>query len=160
MLNITILAVGKLKESYWREASAEYIKRLSAFCKMEVVELPEYRLSDNPSPAEIARCIQKEGEEILSKVPRDGYFIPLCVEGKEISSEALAEKLRQLPVEGVSRLVFAIGGSYGLSDAVKARGQLRLSVSKMTFPHQLFRVMLLEQIYRGFMIGAGNTYHK
>ena len=85
MLSITILAVGKLKESYWREASAEYIKRLSAFCKMEVVELPEYRLSDNPSPAEIARCIQKEGEEILAKVPRDGYFIPLCVEGKEIS---------------------------------------------------------------------------
>ena len=160
MLSITILAVGKLKESYWREASAEYIKRLSAFCKMEVVELPEYRLPDNPSPAEIARCIQKEGEEILAKVPRDGYFIPLCVEGKEIPSEALAERLRQVPVEGVSRLVFAIGGSYGRADAGKERGEGRGSVSQVTLPHQLFRGVLLEQIYRGFMIGAGNTYHK
>ena len=160
MLTVTLLTVGKLGERHWREACAEYLKRLSAFCRPEMVELPEYKLPQNPSQAEIARCIEKEGEEILAKVPRDAYFIPMCIEGKESPSEELAVRLRQLPVDGVSRLIFAIGGSYGLSEAVKRRGQLKLSMSKMTFPHQLARVMLLEQIYRGFMIDAGNTYHK
>ena len=160
MLHVTLLTVGRLKESYWREACAEYAKRLSAFCKLEIAELPEHKLPLSPSPAEIARCVEKEGEAVLARIPRDAYFIPLCVEGKALSSEQLAERLQSLPAEGYGKLVFAIGGSYGLSDAVKARGQLKLSASKMTFPHQLFRVMLLEQIYRGFMIGAGNTYHK
>ena len=160
MLSVTILCVGKLKERYLTDACSEYGKRLSAFCKLSVVELPEYRLPDNPSEAEIQKCIEKEGESILVKIPKDAYVLPMCIEGKMLTSPQLAEKLREIPLAGKSHVVFIIGGSCGLSDAVKARGDLRLSMSPMTFPHQLARVMLLEQIYRGFMINAGNKYHK
>jgi 23S rRNA (pseudouridine1915-N3)-methyltransferase len=160
MLSVTLLTVGKLKEKYLTDACAEYAKRLSAFCKLNILELPEYRLPDNPSDAEIARCLEKEGESILAKIPKDAYVFPMCIEGKMLTSPQLAEKLAAVPVAGKSHIVFVIGGSCGLSDAVKARGDFRLSMSPMTFPHQLARVMLLEQVYRGFMIQAGNKYHK
>lgn len=160
MLSVTILCVGKLKERYLTDACNEYCKRLTAFCKISVVELPEYRLPDNPSEAEIQKCIIKEGESILAKIPKDAYAIPMCIEGKMLTSQQLADKLAEIPVMGKSHIFFVIGGSCGLSDAVKARGDFRLSMSPMTFPHQLARVMLLEQVYRGFMILAGNRYHK
>ncbi len=160
MLGVTVLCIGKLKERYLTDACGEYAKRLSAFCRLSVTELPEYRLPDNPSGAEIQKCIEKEGESILAKIPKDAFVIPMCIEGKMLTSPQLADKLAQIPLMGKSQIVFIIGGSCGLSDAVKARGNLRLSMSPMTFPHQLARVMLLEQVYRGFMINAGNKYHK
>ncbi|MDY2711882.1 MAG: 23S rRNA (pseudouridine(1915)-N(3))-methyltransferase RlmH [Candidatus Faecivivens sp.] len=160
MLQVMILCIGKLKERYLTDACAEYTKRLSAFCKLTLTELPEARLPDSPSDAEIRKALEKEGELILSKIPRDAYVIPMCIEGKMISSPALSEKLTSVPLSGKSCIVFVIGSSCGLSDAVKARGDFKLSMSPMTFPHQLARVMLLEQIYRGFMIAAGNRYHK
>jgi 23S rRNA (pseudouridine1915-N3)-methyltransferase len=159
MLHVTILAVGGLKEKYWADATAEYTKRLAAFCKLEIVELPEYRLPQNPSPAEIAKCVQEEGKRILEKTPPHSYRIALCIEGGEISSEALAAKLRELS-NTHSHIVWIIGGSHGLVDEVKKQADLRLSMSPMTFPHQLARVMLLEQIYRGFSIAGGGKYHK
>ena len=160
MLNVTILCIGKLKEQYLTDACREYQKRLSAFCRLTITELPESRLPDEPSDKEIAQCLLKEGEEILRKIPRDAFVIPLCIEGRLLSSPDLADRLRRIPLMGKSQLIFVIGGSWGLSDGVKARGDLRLSMSPMTFPHQLARVMLLEQVYRGFMIGNGNKYHK
>jgi 23S rRNA (pseudouridine1915-N3)-methyltransferase len=159
MLHVTILAVGGLKERYWVDATAEYTKRLAAFCKLEIAELTEYRLPQNPSAAEIAKCVQEEGKRILEKIPPHSYRVALCIEGGEISSEALAAKLRDL-ANSHSHIVWIIGGSHGLADEVKKQADLRLSLSPMTFPHQLARVMLLEQIYRGFSIAAGSKYHK
>ena len=160
MLNVTILCIGKLKEQYLTAACAEYATRLSAFCRLTDTELPESRLPDNPSDKLIEQCLKQEGEAILSRIPRDAFVIPMCIEGKMLTSPQLADKLAQVPVSGKSQVVFVIGGSYGLWEAVKARGDLRLSMSPMTFPHQLARVMLLEQIYRSFMINAGARYHK
>ena len=124
------------------------------------MELPEYKLQNDPSESEITVCIRREGEEILAKIPRDALVIPMCIEGKQLSSEELSEELSSAGVRGISQVCFIIGGSYGLSDAVKAAGKLRLSMSKMTFPHQLARVMLFEQIYRAFSIASGGKYHK
>lgn len=146
MLGVTILCIGKLKEKYLAGACEEYQKRLSAFCKLQILELPESRLPDGPSEKLIAQCLEKESEAILAKIPRDAYVIPLCIEGKMLTSPQLADKLTGIPLMGKSQVVFVIGGSFGLSPAVKARGDLRLSMSPMTFPHQLARVMLLEQI--------------
>ena len=160
MLNVSVICIGKLKEKYLTDACAEYAKRLSAFCKLNIIELPESRLPDDPSDKLIEQCLAKEGEQILSKIPKDAYVIPMCIEGKMLSSPELAEKMAAVPVMGKSQIVFVIGGSFGLSDAVKKRGDFRLSMSPMTFPHQLARVMLLEQVYRGFMIGSGGKYHK
>ena len=160
MRNVKILCVGKLKERYLSDACAEYIKRLHAFCKPEIIELPESRMPDNPSEAEIAACLKREGEEILTKIPPGAMVIPMCIEGKQLSSEELARELLSASVQGTSCVCFIIGGSWGLSEAVKSAGKLRLSMSKMTFPHQLARVMLLEQIYRAFSINAGSKYHK
>lgn len=160
MRNIRILCVGKLKERYLTDACAEYCKRLQAYCRPEIIELPEYRLPDNPSPAEIAACIRHEGQEILAKIPRDALVVPLCIEGRQMSSEELSSELQKAAVTGSSTACFIIGGSYGLSDEVKNAGRLRLSMSRMTFPHQLARVMLLEQLYRAFSIAAGGKYHK
>ncbi len=160
MLTVNIICIGKLKEEYWRKASAEYIKRLSAFCKIQVIELAETRIEEHPSAAQIAQVIESEGKTILSKLPAGGAVIPLCIEGKEVGSEELSALLQKLPLEGKSTVSFVIGGSYGLSEAVKQRGKIRLSMSKMTFPHQLARVMLLEQIYRGFQIAGNGKYHK
>lgn len=144
MLHVRILCVGNLKESYLREACAEYEKRLSRFCRLQITELPE----SNP---------EKEGELILKEA--DGYRIALCVEGKMLSSEALAEKIGKL-TQTTSKITLIIGGSDGLSDGVKRQADLHLSFSPMTFPHQLMRVILLEQVYRAFTIQNHITYHK
>lgn len=160
MLNVAVLCIGKLKERYLAEACAEYQKRLAAFCKLEIIELPECKLPDNPSEKQIAAGLLKEGELILGKIPREAFAIPLCIEGKMLASPQLADKLREIPLSGRSQLAFIIGGSFGLSEAVKARGDLKLSMSPMTFPHQLARVMLLEQVYRGFSIVSHAKYHK
>ena len=160
MLSVTIICVGKLKERYLTDACAEYAKRLSAFCKLTITELSEVRLPDSPSDAEIAKALEKEGEMILSKIPKDAYVIPMCIEGKMISSPALSEKMTEISLSGKNRIVFIIGSSCGLADTVKARGDFKLSISPMTFPHQLARVMLLEQIYRAFKINEGSSYHK
>ena len=159
-MNITVICIGKLKEEYWRKACEEYAKRLSAFCKLQMIDLAETKISDNPSPAQITQVIESEGEKILAKLPAGGAVIPLCIEGKQLDSPAMSELLQKIPLEGKSSVSFIIGGSYGLSEAVKAAGTVRLSMSKMTFPHQMARVMLLEQIYRGFQIAGNGKYHK
>lgn len=160
MLYVTIACVGKLKESYWRDACAEYVKRLGAFCRIRILEVAEERLSDHPSMAQIAATIEAEGKRLLEQLPKDCAVIPLCIEGKPMDSVALAERMEKIAIEGTSHIVFVIGGSWGLSETVKSRAALRLSMSPMTFPHQLARVMLLEQIYRAFQISSGGKYHK
>lgn len=160
MLNITVICVGKLKEDYLRSACEEYRKRLSALCKLSIVELLPEKLSDNPSQKEIEAALKNEGKRILEKIPQGSAVITMCIEGKQLSSPELSQKLQALAVSGTSSVVFVIGGSFGLSDEVKQKSTLRLSVSKMTFPHQLFRVMLLEQIYRALQIELGTKYHK
>lgn len=159
MQTIQILALGKCKEGYLREACREYEKRLSRYCRLQITELEPAALSQNPSEKEIAAALGKEGEELLKRAK--GYCIAMCIEGKQLTSPGLAEKLEQAAQGGDSGAVtFLIGSSYGLAPAVKQRAQLRLSMSAMTFPHQLARVMLLEQIYRGYQILAGTKYHK
>ena len=160
MLNITILAVGSVKEPYLRDAIREYSKRLSAYCRLTVTECREERLPDSPSPAEIRTAVGREGDRLLEQIPKRAYVIALCVEGKELSSEELADRISSLAAGGYSELVFVIGGSDGLSDAVKERADLRLSFSRMTFPHQLMRVILTEQLYRAMNILGGGKYHK
>ena len=160
MINVTVLCIGKLKESYLREACAEYSKRLAAFCKINVTELDETRLPDKPSQAQIDAALIDEGKRILLKIPSSAYVITLCIEGGRLSSEQLADKISGIATGGTSSIVFVIGGSFGLSDEVKQRSLLRLSMSEMTFPHQLARVMLLEQAYRAFSINANTKYHK
>ena len=159
MLSVNILCVGKLKESYLRDAIAEYSKRMQPLCRLSVIELPEERVGENPSPAEIARVISAESERIMAKLGRSDYVIAMCVEGKNISSEELSRRIEELQ-QTHSTVDFVIGGSWGLSDSLKARADFRLSMGRMTFPHQLCRVMLLEQIYRAFQIGRGTKYHK
>ena len=158
MFNVAILAVGRLKESWLREGLAEYQKRLSAYCSFQVAEIPEYRLPDDPSPAQIEKGLLGEGKAILERAGK-APLVALCIEGKELSSQGLADLLRERQQTG-GALCFVIGGSHGLSQEVKKRAVFRLSVSPMTFPHQLFRVMLAEQLYRGFSILAGSKYHK
>lgn len=161
MMKVTVLCIGKLKESYWREACSEYAKRLSAWCKFTIVELPESRLPENPAPAQIERALEEEGERLLSRAGNaESYKAALCIEGKLTSSEGLAEDIAAAALAGKSELVFLIGSSYGLSPRVKATVQKRLSMSPMTFPHQLARVMLCEQIYRAFQINKNGKYHK
>ena len=160
MQKVTILCVGKLKEKFYTEASAEYLKRLQRHCKCEIVELPEYRLPDDPSPAEIQKALATEAAAIREKLPKGGAVVAMCIEGKMLDSVALSQKLAQVAVQGRSSVVFIIGGSFGLWDQVKQRADLRLSMSPMTFPHQLARVMLCEQVYRAFSIEANTRYHK
>lgn len=160
MLRVKLICIGKLKEGYLREACAEYQKRLSAFCRLEIEELPPARVPDAPSPAQLSAVLVQEGERILSRIPMGAYVYAMCVEGRQRSSEQFSAELERLAVRGVSCVCFVIGGSWGLSDAVKARAEERLSMSQMTFPHQLARVMLLEQVYRAFEIGSGGKYHK
>nr|WP_326190083.1 23S rRNA (pseudouridine(1915)-N(3))-methyltransferase RlmH [uncultured Oscillibacter sp.] len=160
MQKVTLICVGKLKEKFYAQATAEYAKRLSRFCKLEIVELPESRLSDSPSPAEISQALTAEAALIEAKLPKGSALVAMCIEGEELSSPQLAEKMRQFAVSGVSNLTFLIGGSVGLSPAIKAQADFRLSMSPMTFPHHLARVMLLEQIYRAYQINAGTKYHK
>ncbi len=158
MFAVTILAVGKLKEPWLREGFSEYQKRLSAYCDFSVVELSEHRLPEAPSPAQIQKGLEEEGRLILDKAGKTP-LVALCIEGKTLSSPDFAGFLGERQQAG-SSLAFAIGGSFGLSDQVKKAAVLRLSVSPMTFPHQFFRVMLAEQLYRGFSILAGGKYHK
>ena len=155
MRKVTVLCVGRLKEPFYEAAAAEYVKRLGRFCKLEIVELAEQRLPENPSPAEVARGLAKEAEAIRAKLPPAATVVALCVEGRMKSSEELAQLL-----EGSEQLACIIGGSFGLDPSIKAAAQLRLSMSPMTFPHHLARVMLLEQIYRACQINAGTRYHK
>ena len=159
MIRITLITLGKLKEKYLREASDEYQKRLSRYCDLDIIELEPVRLSDKPSQSEIDTALKKEAEMIIKKIPKSSQVYSLCVEGKPISSEEFAQKNDSL-INGGKGLTFIIGSSYGLDEQVKKLSDTRLSLSKMTFPHQLFRVMLLEQIYRSFKINEGSTYHK
>lgn len=160
MQKVSIICVGKMKEKFYIDAAAEYIKRLSRFCKLEIVELPEDRLPDDPSQAQIDAALAKEAESIRSKLPASCYIIAMCVEGKTRSSEELARLMEESVHQGGSHLVFLIGGSFGLHPSVKALASFKLSMSPMTFPHHLARVMLLEQIYRGYQINTGSKYHK
>ena len=160
MYAVTLLCVGKMKEKHYISAFEEYRKRLGAFCKFTLAEIPEQRLSDRPSEKEIDAALLKEGEELLRRIPKGSAVITLCVEGKAMTSPALAEYLNRLTVSGVSHICFIVGGSFGLHDSVKQRSELRLSMSEMTFPHHLARVMLMEQIYRAFTIQNGSQYHK
>ena len=157
-MNIVLVAIGKLKEEYLRSACAEYIKRLGRYCTFELHELDECRLSDNPSEKEIVSALKKEAEQI--KRYAKGMIVPMCIEGKQLSSPELSEKITNAGVSGQSTVTFVIGSSFGLDPEIKAMGTLKLSTSKMTFPHQLARVMLLEQIYRAFQIAEGGKYHK
>lgn len=160
MQNIQIICVGKLKERFYIEAAAEYAKRLGAYCRLQITQLPEERLPKAPSPAQIEAALAREGQAILSSLPPRSSLIALCVEGRPYSSEALAQLMADWSGRGESQLAFAIGGSFGLHPSVKQRAWVRLSMSPMTFPHHLARVMLLEQIYRGFSILEGSRYHK
>ena len=160
MLNIQLICVGKLKEKHFAAACAEYEKRLGAFCRLTITELPEERLPDRPSQAQIDSALEKEAGLILQKLPKSCKLIALCVEGSLLSSEKLAAQVEKWSVEGASSLALVIGGSFGLHPSVKSRAQLRLSMSPMTFPHHLARVMVLEQIYRAFQINSGTRYHK
>ncbi len=160
MYKITILCVGGLKEAYWREACAEYQKRLRPFCRFTITEVPEERIPDKPSAAQIKAVIDAEGERLLAKLEPSSLPVALCIEGKERSSEQLAALIEQYAVGGEGDITFLVGGSWGLSDAVKAKARLRLSMSPMTFPHQLARVMLCEQLYRAMQILSGGQYHK
>ena len=159
MLTVRIIAVGSLKEAYLREAVAEYRKRLGGFCRVEEVSVKESRLPDDPSAQEIASALHEEGRQILSAMPPRAYRIAMCVEGKQLSSEQLAKKL-ETASQTASEVDFVIGSSFGLSDEVKAAADLRLSVSALTFPHQLMRVILYEAVYRAMNIQRGTRYHK
>ena len=159
MLNVNIICIGRLKESYLRGAVEEYAKRMRSLCKLTIMELPEERVGENPSDAEIIKTVTAESERIMQKIGKSDYVVAMCIEGKNISSEELSRKLGEIQqIAGTAD--FIIGGSWGLSDALKARADFKLSMGKMTFPHQLFRVMLLEQIYRAFQIEKGTKYHK
>lgn len=160
MMNINLICIGKLKESYLREASAEYQKRLSAFCRLAVTEIPPHRLPENPSQAQIKAGLTIEGGQITAKILPNSKIYALCIEGRQLSSEELGKKLEDGAVSGAGSVTLIIGGSHGLSEEVKKRADFLLSMSKMTFPHQLARVMLLEQMYRAFMINSGGKYHK
>lgn len=159
-MNVTIICVGKLKEKFFKEATDEYIKRISRFAKVNVLELSDEAIPANASPAEEKNVLFREGEKILAKIPKGAFVISLCIEGKELSSTQMSRFLEEKLGEGVSNICFIIGGSLGLSDEVKNRSDFKLSFSKMTFPHQLMRVVLLEQVYRCFKISANESYHK
>ena len=159
MIQVTLITVGNLKEAYLRDAAAEYKKRLSAFCRFEEVQLKEQKLSDDPSEKEISSALAAEGKEILASLPPKAYKIALCVEGKQFSSPDFAARLEEVFAR-TGEVALVIGSSYGLAKEVKEACDLRLSVSEMTFPHQLMRVLLLEILYRSFQIRKGGKYHK
>ncbi len=160
MFEITLLTVGKLKEKFYIAAAQEYQKRLSGYCNFKILELPEVRLSENPSPAEISAGLNKEGEMILAKIPKGAWFCVLTPEGKLLSSEGLANKIADIKLSGKSSACFLIGSSFGIAPSVKDKSDFQLSISPMTFPHHLARIMVLEQLYRAEAIQAGSKYHK
>lgn len=160
-MNINIIAIGKLKESYLREAAYEYSKRLSGFCKLNIIEIPESRLSENPGEKEIQNALTNEARLIEEQINKKSALnIALCIEGRQLSSEELSQKISGAGINGKSTINFIIGSSFGISPDVKLKADFKLSMSKMTFPHQLARVLLLEQIYRAFQISSGGKYHK
>lgn len=159
MQAVTIIAVGKLKDDFFKAAGDEYLKRLKSYAKVQIIEIPQTVLPDNPNDTQISSALEKEAEQIIKKIPKGAVVVSMCVEGKLYSSEDLAELMKKSAME-TSDIVFIIGGSVGLSERVKAMSKVRMSASKMTFPHRLFRVMLLEQIYRAYKINAGEKYHK
>ncbi|MCY9445181.1 23S rRNA (pseudouridine(1915)-N(3))-methyltransferase RlmH [Bacillus haynesii] len=159
-MNISIVAIGKLKEKYLKQGIDEYIKRLSAYAKVDIIELPDEKAPENLSDQDMKIVKDKEGERILSKISPDAHVIALAIEGKMKSSEELADNMDKLATYGKSKVTFVIGGSLGLSDAVLRRADEKLSFSRMTFPHQLMRLILLEQVYRAFRINRGEPYHK
>ena len=160
MLSIKLICVGKLRDRFFAEAAREYTKRLSGYCNIEIVEIPEYRLPDSPSSSEITKALAREGSLIADRIPSGAICAVLCIEGKEIDSEGLSSLLTGYAVNGVSKLCFIIGGSYGLHAQLKDSADVKLSMSKMTFPHALARVILLEQLYRALSIAGGGKYHK
>ncbi len=160
MLDITVIAMGKLKERFYLDAAAEYEKRLKGYCQFKLLELPEIRLPENPSPADISAGLEKEADMIAAKIPKGSWLCVLTPEGKLLSSEALASKLKDVKVSGKSSLCFLIGSSFGMSPHLKEAADFKLSMSPMTFPHHLARIMVLEQIYRAEAIQAGSKYHK
>ena len=160
MFDITLITMGKLKEKFYISAASEYAKRLQGYCRFTLLELPEVRLPEDPSPAEIAAGLEKEAELIFSRIPKGAWFCTLTPEGKELSSEAFAAKLKDVKLSGKSSACFLIGSSFGMSPRVKAKADFKLSMGPMTFPHHLARIMVLEQIYRAEAIQAGSKYHK
>lgn len=160
MISVRLICVGKMREKYYIEAFKEYEKRLGGYCRLECVELPECRLPESPSEKQIYAALEKEAESIIHSFPQGAFLVALCVEGKKMPSEGIAALIRERENSGKPKLCFIIGGSYGLSEQVKAKCDVRLSMSDMTFPHHLARVMLAEQIYRGFKINEGSVYHK
>ena len=160
MFDITLIAMGKLKEPFYLSAAAEYAKRLSGYCKFTLLELPEARLPENPSPAEIAAGLEKEADLIFSKIPRGAWLCVFTPEGKTLSSEDFAQTLKAVKNAGKSSACFLIGSSFGMASRVKQRADFRLSMGPMTFPHHLARIMVLEQLYRAEAIQAGSRYHK
>ena len=157
MQKVTILCVGKLKEKFYIDAAAEYVKRLQRLCRLEIVELPEQKLPESPAPAEIE---QAEAAAIREKLPKGGALVAMCIEGKPCSSEELSRRLTDFGVQGKTQITFLIGGSVGLDEELKRQADWRLSMSPMTFPHHMARIMLLEQIYRAYQIASGAKYHK
>ena len=160
MFEITLIAMGKLKEKFYLNAAAEYEKRMKGYCQFKLLELPETRLPDTPSRAEIQAGLEKEADLILSKIPKGAWFCTLTPEGNMLSSEALAQKLQDVKNSGKSSACFLIGSSFGISQRIKDKADLKLSMSPMTFPHHLARIMVLEQLYRAESIQAGSKYHK
>ena len=160
MFDITLIVMGKLKEKFYISAASEYEKRMKAYCNFKIVELPEHRLPENPSPAEIQTGLEKEAELILQKIPKGAWFCVLTPEGKIISSEELAGKMRDVKNSGKGSACFLIGSSFGMAQRIKDKADCQLSMSRMTFPHHLARVMVLEQLYRAEAIQAGSKYHK
>lgn len=158
-MKVTIIGVGKIKERFFTDAVKEYAKRLGRFTDLEIIEIPDESIPENASEKEKDDIKTKEGKKILSRIKPQSYVISLCIEGKQLDSEELAQKIQSICMS-TSRIVFIIGGSLGLSDEVKSFSQLKLSFGKMTLPHQLMRVVLTEQIYRAFMINSGSSYHK
>lgn len=160
MVSVKVICIGKIKESFFRDAIGEYTKRLSRYCSFEIKELSESPISDNPSEAEIKGALKKEAQQIRAQIPAGAYTVALCIEGKELSSEELSKKIEEASLLGKGKMCFIIGSSFGLDEEIKKECALRLSFSRMTFPHQLFRVLLCEQIYRAFSIANNSKYHK
>ena len=159
-MKISILCVGKVKEKFYRDAIDEFAKRLSRYCKLEVIEVTDEKTPDQASDTEVRQIKEKEGQRLLKNIKEDAYVICLCIDGKQLDSEALSAKIEQLGIGGCSHICFVIGGSLGLSDEVIRRADYKLSFSPMTFPHQLMRVILMEQIYRSYRIMNHEPYHK
>lgn len=160
MINIQLIVLGKLKEKYMKDFSAEYEKRLSGYCKLTVTELEPVKLSDNPSEQEIRNALDKETQLIKSKITKNSYVFSMCIEGKQMSSEELSKKIEDIALSGKNNITFIIGSSFGLSPEIKKMSDYRFSMSKMTFPHKLARIMLTEQIYRALSITNNAKYHK